>query len=343
MHALVTARHYAADKTAYTHFVAVPAARDVRSDGVESWVERHWLHGPFVGVAVAGPAVEVVRASSRLSAALEAGVQRWPSTREMTSEQLEASSERNGRLEQLPGPYTPIYPDNTVQILTPDRTALAHLLGGEAARDTRDTLMSAGLDALDVATGDLYAQRMTNLSLTITALALHATTYAPGPTGGAMSFLSHVEDYLHRSGEQTREAFERAWLGAHPELVSTVAGLLAGQTREQLDEVLLEWSSAAVERAGTAYRAGALPLLPAGRSDDELSDFHRFIQGRFDPAAVAEHFGPYRFATNVLYQLLLTCGVRPVERYLGAYLLSRCVTALTGVDWVQLARSGAGA
>lgn len=341
MHALVAGRHYAQDKTAYTHLVVVPAAQQARRGGVDAWVERHWLHGPFVGVALSGPAPEVVRAAAAAQTALQAGSERWPSTRDLSPEDIEATSRRNGALEAIPGPYTPIYPDNTVQILTPDRSVLAELLGGTAARDTRDALLAAGLPTLELATGELYAGRTGALTLTVTALAAHATTYGPGATGGAMSFLSHVEDYLHRSGSAGhREVFERAWRSAPPDLAQTVERLLAGQAQSPLEEAFLQWSRTAARLCAQAYAVGGLPLLPTGPAPEQLSDFHRYVQGRFDPVAVADHFGPYRFATNVLYQLLLTCGVRPVERYLAAYLVSRSVTELTGVDWVALAQPG---
>jgi hypothetical protein len=349
VNALVTCRYYATDKTAYTHFVAVPAARQARRHGVQTWIERHWLNGPFVAVALSGPAPSVVRAANEVRDALMAGLVGRQSVREVVVEELLANSERLGALEAVPGPYLPIYPDNTVQILTPDRSVLAELLGGQEARECRDRLLAAGLDCVGLATGRLLDGTVTPLAFTVTALALHASTYAPGPTGGAMSFLSHVEDYLHRQAagspttagaEPQRAVFERAWTGTPKAFIGAVERLLAGDTAGPVEEALRGWSQFAVETAGVAYAAGHLPLLPPARADGEsLSDFHRYVSGRFDPVAVADHFGPYRFATNVLYQLVLTCGVRPVERYLGAYLISRAVTQLTGVDWVARARA----
>jgi hypothetical protein len=48
---------------------------------------------------------------------------------------------------------------------------------------------------------------------------------------------------------------------------------------------------------------------------------------------ITRYFGPYRFATNVLYLLLALCDVTPLERYLAAYLLSQSVQRSCGTTW----------
>jgi len=194
--------------------------------------------------------------------------------------------------------------------------------------------------------------------LTLTAMAVHAAGYPPGLAGGYHSFLSHLEDFLYlndRNG-QVRARFEKEWHRLGDEVTEQVRLAADGQaTADPVAAAWSDWVEKAWQICAPAWERGEIPLpgdeyarlarqLGAEavqrwdpRQRPGHSEYHTtlFRADFFSLPGIAEHFGPYRFATNILYQLLVLCDVTPVERYLAAYLLSQAVVRLTGMTWQQ--------
>lgn len=330
----------------------LPAARRAEADGLRVHVERHWRHGPHLRLRLAGPAADVAAAAGRESAAVTGWLARHPSRSDVDDAALLAAAAAAGRAELVPGPYEPIHPDNTVRVEPADDGALARLLG-PAAVPHRHALLRLGLAAVadSAAATGMSAARV---GLALTALTTHAAAYPYGLVSGHTTFLSHVEDFLFLSDVDgaLRARFDRAWAARADAVTATVERIAAGR-RDEVGRAWWDWFQGAWAVCDPAFARGEIPLLPgpeyarraAGSGDPgtarrwdpavrtEFSDFHRQL-GRFDyTRGVEEVFGPYRFATNVLYQLMVLCDVTPLERYLAAYLLSRAVERVTGTTW----------
>src|SRR5690606_40605075 len=103
------------------------------------------------------------------------------------------------RAELIPGPYTPIRPDNTVLVREADLGALTALLGSPQAVAGRCALLALGLDAVARSLSYLADRgdgAHARVVVALTAMAAHSANYPAGLGRGYQSFLSHVEDFL---------------------------------------------------------------------------------------------------------------------------------------------------
>lgn len=357
MSVIVACRYYEPVKAPFIHRVVVPAAQAATAAGVAAHLERHWLHGPHVAVELRGSAQQLEDAARLVRQILLDGVRTQPSRHYLSESELLSNSVRNGRVELIPGPYEPIYPDNSIQTSSGDQRGIAELLGGQPALDARNGMLQDALEVISMTTGSILPTATARVRLTTSVMAAHALHYAPEPATGYVSFLSHLEDFYFRNDAngELRRRFEKVWQSNSHAILDQVQRVISAgvnpptAAQNQLDSVIAAWSSwsgRAVAHARSAYEAGHIPLRPgreyakravalgdpASRwsAESELSEFHRSVVPRFDVDAVADAFGPYRFVTNVLYQLLLMCDVTPTERYLAAHLVSRAMVRLTG-------------
>ncbi|MDG4769636.1 lantibiotic dehydratase C-terminal domain-containing protein [Solwaraspora sp. WMMD792] len=298
----------------------------------------------------------------------------WPSTEQISVADLLAQAEQAGRIELVPPPYQPIHPDNTVRVEPVDDTAMATLFGSAEAVECRAELLRLGVPAVSAAAdrlaaaGDSAAARVRTC---LTAMALHASRYPLGLGNGHQSFLSHLEEFLvlNDPDGRVRAAFDAQWRRSADSATALVARLAAptdapepesgaGPAASGLDPAERgweQWTVSAAEVTGAAYQRGELPRVPAfsyldraeqiGDPDTvrrwhpdrtEYSEYHQLLrQIDFDRVPYEREFVTYRFATNVLYLLLGLLDVRPTERYLAAYLLSRAAERITGITWQE--------
>lgn len=358
----VTCYYYAPEKAPLLRGVVFGALREACAGPVRGHLERHWLHGPHVRVRLYGPALEVRAAAAHTAARMRAYLAGHPSAAGLDAAALLDRSQASGLAELIPGPYEPIYPDNTVRVCGTDDRHISALLGSPVTVERRADLLRAGVDP--VRRSVLYLAEHgnepgTRVRLALTAMAVHAAGYPPGIAGGYHSFLSHLEDFLYlndRDGH-LRARFTREW-SRHREAVAAHVGCIADGSAIAADPLVAAWSGWVREAwavCGPAWRRGELPL-PGEQYSRRARRFGDAAVRRWDPRerpgfsdyhlalartdflnlpGIAEHFGPYRFATNVLYLLLVLCDVTPLERYLAAYLLSQAVPGLTGVTWQQ--------
>lgn len=344
------------------HFI--PLARALSAEGYAVHLDRHWLHGPHVLLRFApGPGVEA--AAARAAEETRRHLAEHPSTATVDEAALLAEAEEAGRAELIPGPYTPIRPDNTVLVREADLGALTALLGSPQAVAGRCALLALGLDAV-ARSLDYLADRgdgaQARVVVALTAMAAHSANYPAGLGRGYQSFLSHVEDFLAYDDPdgRLRAAFDRHW-SAHRPAVSAIVraaadpdGSGAPDDLRALAASWRDWSSAAWRHAdatldtealigsrnghaAVAARFGGETEIRWDFSRRHFSDYHRLLnQSNFPEIAVSREFGVYRFGTNVLYRLLALCDLRPEERYLAAHLFSRAVEEISGTTWREL-------
>ena len=357
-------------KAALLRDAVLPAVRRLDERGVTAHVERHWLHGPHVRVRITGPARDPDRSDRDLdqeagdvAAQLRAYLAEHPSYEQADEAQLLARAESSGRAELVPGPYTPIHPDNTVRLEAPDDGRISVLLGSELLLGHRAELLRAGLDPVRHGVEHLLRRGNTSSDrvwLALTAMAVHAAAYPPGIMEGHQSFRSHLEDFLHLNDPSgaLRARFEGAWLKQADRATAHVDAACAAAAAEPAGDgtgapdpaaAWARWVAHAWRVCAPAHRRGELPLPGEGylrqaqaigdratveRWDSErrtsYSEYHRALMKMdfLDDPGVAEYFGAYRFATNILYLVLALCDVTAIERYLAAHLLSRAVPRL---------------
>ncbi|MGI5489619.1 hypothetical protein [Microtetraspora malaysiensis] len=99
------------------HFI--PLARSLAGEGFAVHLDRHWLHGPHVLLRFE-PGAGVEAAAARAAEECRRHLAGHPSTVAVDEAALLAEAEQAGRAELIPGPYTPIRPDNTVLVREAD-------------------------------------------------------------------------------------------------------------------------------------------------------------------------------------------------------------------------------
>jgi len=348
----VVCRYYQPVKAPLIHHVVVPAVRRLHAAGLDARIERHWLHGPHVAVVLArkdGRMTSVVEAeATRVASVLRHGVAVRPSRSGLTRARLRVAAEAAGPAELIPGPYEPIHPDNTVQIRRPDRAPLVALLGGSEAVAVRDAALARAVDVVDVLTGGRpdAAQRV---GATVTAMALHAAHYLPGPALGALVLRSHLDDHLDGSREPLRERYEGVWQGNADAVTERVELALAGRASGPDVRAWQVWTRGALALAAEGFTAGRLTLTPATGLDEASGEADSGADSGAGSGADGgtdggtEHFGPFRFATGVFHEVLSICDVTVSERYLAAYLVNRAMARITGTRWLDRVRQPVGA
>lgn len=365
----VTCYYYTPVKVPLLRGAVLPALRAACTGPVRGHLERHWLHGPHVRVRLYGPAPAVTAAAAGAAARMRAYLDDHPSDSALDAPALLERSRASGLAELVTGPYEPIYPDNTVRVTAADDRHLLALLSSRPAIERRADLLRAGVHPVGHSVAYLAERGNTadtRVWLTLTAMAAHAAGYPPGIAGGYQSFLSHLEDflYLHDRDGRLRARLAREWHRRGATVTAHVARIAddAAAGADPLVPAWAAWVRAAWVICAPAWRRGELPL-PGPEYARQARSFGDAAVRRWDPdertgysgyhaalartdflslPGVAEHFGPYRFATNVLYLLLVLCDVTPIERYVAAYLLSQAVQEITGVTWQQAMASHAG-
>ncbi|MEU5806022.1 lantibiotic dehydratase C-terminal domain-containing protein [Streptomyces sp. NPDC047718] len=338
--------------------VMLPLAEACTADGLAAHVERHWLHGPHLRLRLQGPAAQVDAAAGAAAGRIRGWLRAHPSKGDLTEAELLERAAQAGRSELVPPPYGPIVPDNTVRIEAVDRTPLIGLLGDDGA-DLRDDLLRAGIRPLTAGAGFLGEHGDTpqaRLRLAVTALAAHACAHPDGLAGGHFSYVSHLEDFLvHDDPDgRIRSSFQRHAERAG-DSVTALVGRIAEGGAQGWERAWADFSVGAWQLAQSRHDAGAdlhgVPLeyraRAAATGDEEVharwnqdlrtrySEFHRLLR-RSDPHGAMwsrPDYLVYRACTNALYRLFAICDIRPLERYLAAYLVIGTVPGLTGCDW----------
>ena len=325
----------------------LPALAAAEAAGARGHVERHWLHGPHLRVRLDGEA-DLVAERLREHLAVR------PSTAGTPHDELLARSHRSGVAELIPPPYEPIHPDNTVVVEPTDYSGIRGLLGSEVLVDLRARVLRLGVPAVRAVVADDDTTATTRVQSTLIAMAAHASRYPGGLDHGYHSFQSHLEDFLVHSDPdgRLRSRFDQVWESNAEAATETVLAVAEGR----LATPWAAWTTAARELVEVVYDDGDLPSGPNLRHGeralelgergairrwhrdhrDRLSEYHRQLQ-----AVDLEHplyrrpVTVYRFATNMLYQLLAVCDVTPVERYLAASLVARAAQRITGIGWSE--------
>jgi hypothetical protein len=341
---------------------ALPAVREARRHGVHAHVERHWRRGPHLRVRLSGDPEALRPAAALVRDALAGHVAAHPARPDATPAELLARAAAAGRAELDPGPYGPVRPDGTVLAGPADPAEdarLARLLGGPGAVAVRAALLAAGTDALAASARVLLAAPAAaaasdaRVRVALAAVTAHAARFPTGAVDGHHTFRSHVEEFLHLHdpGGRVRARLDAQWLRHGDRVTAEVGRVVTAGPDGATGRAWAEWADRAWLLCPPAQARGELPAAPGDEYRRRAAALDPATATAWDPAARTYsdyHLGlrlvdyargregtvaSYRFATNVLYRLLLLCEVTPLERLLAAHLLARAVTRLAGLPW----------
>lgn len=318
-------------KTPLLREAILPIAAELADAGLRVHLERHWLHGPHVRLAIRGMDAESHAAESAVRLRKYLSVR--PSPAEIPMETLLAEAATTGPIELLAPPYEPIWPDNSVRVEPPADNRLLPTLGADGVA-VRTELLRLGVPAVRAACeflGDHGDSASARLQVAMVALTAHAARYPAGLAAGYHSYLSHLEDFLANDDPTGSIAagFESQWVRHRGQVLTLVERVSGGE------QTWTAWSGEAWQHVEARLDAGADLSGGAGRRRETFSEYHRLMH-QADPDGamrVRPDILTYRWCTNMLYQLLMLCDLRPLERYLAAYLVTRAVPVLTGHDW----------
>jgi hypothetical protein len=329
--------YYQPTKVPLLREAVLPVARDLAGAGMSVHVERHWLYGPHLRLRIDGPDAQAHAdaAAERLRQYL---IDR-PSVHRVDAGALLADAEAAGHAELVPPPYGPLRPDNTVRVEPNDDSRTRALLHDDGV-EARTRLLRLGVPALRATVDFLGAHGDSGparLQVALAAMTAHAAALPTvGVTGGYHSYISHLEDFLVNNDPDGRlaETFADRWEQHADQVTGLVARICEGRLRPW-EELWSQWSRVAWRFVDERRRAGAQLTGGGGRRRAVFSEYHQMMH-RADPEGtmrVRPDALVYRWCTNVLYLLLAVCDLRPLERYLAAYLVTRAVPELTGHSW----------
>ena len=322
-------------------------------DDVDVWLQAHWLFGPHVLVHVSGESAAVETAQAMLVERVDSWLLEYPSTSDFDEAQYLERSHELGRLELVPGPYSPIRPDNRVEI---DDRRLDTFIRDES-------LFAAKGRVLARAMRDPRFVQMTrrpaaaNFDTVYVAMCLVATSYPGwGLVSGYQAFLSHWKEQLHwtdptgRVESRLREAFR----GQHDRLVRQLREVHQGRVPINDDAAFWTgWLNAASVSARDLAAGGELLPYPlperheraagiddetgrrwSGSNERSYSDFHvQFRRLDFSKLGNGTDFAAYRYLINCFFDLLPLIGITPAQRYSLAFFLTEAAQIVVGETW----------
>jgi hypothetical protein len=335
----------------------LPAFREIAAldEVVTVWPQRHWLFGPHVLVLISSEKPLSRAVTERARSLVHDALLRAPSPAPIDSARWVDISVSLGRLELVPGPYSPIRADNTVEESASRITD--SFLRDEASVIERGRMIAYGLERITHPVGSISDSFATPLA----GMAVLASSYYEGGLAkGYLAFLSHWKEFFHWN--DPRGGVEKALAASYAvqstdilEIVGAARDAVAGRRSSDSHRLgaWLDWVRAgepgaidlaerklvlpyphASRRAVAASMASELEVRWGGGDDRSYSDFHRQFR-RLDFAKLGDgiHFSAYRFQINTLFELLSLLDVAPSERYALAYFLTRATEELVGTSW----------
>jgi hypothetical protein len=330
------------------------SVEDIRAKHPEAVtiIRTGWLHGPHLELCVAGKAEVDVSPQLKL-------IQNWlkehPSTTQLEADGYEMLSRKVGALEGISGPYLPLRPNNTAELVEDRPPRLVD--GHEALLDSYSRFFDrsspilfrlAALKAADVSIATIVQ---------IAMLARAADQYEPeGLSRGYLSLQAHADFFFanfdrtghlrrhyERLSETWSEQLEEAVQG-RPELAAR-SEAAAAQVIEIMDawEDVLADSKAQIQRVigfdkswfdynptafpdslpedgefREAFAEAGLPMRKIEKGDTLTSILDSADAAFFK----SENFQTYRVLLNMYYSFLRTLSVSPAERFCLCYLVA---------------------
>jgi len=315
-------------------------------------VRTGWLHGPHLELCVTSEAAIDVSPQLQL---IQNWVSKHPSAAQLKADEYEMLSRKAGALEGIPGPYLPLRPDNTAELVDYRQPRLVdghEVLQGAYIRffdrSTPVLFRVAAVKSMDVSLGTLVQ---------VALLARAADQFEPeGIARGYLSLQAHADFFFanfdttgrlrqqyQRMAETWSEQLELAVLG-RPQLAAksseaaaqvveamTIWEEVLADTKAQIQQVIR------MDKSWFDYNPTAIPdeigdspeyreaFASAGMQvrKIEKGDTLNGMLGKVDPEFFrSENFQTFRVILNLYYSFLRTLNVSPAERFCLCFMVA---------------------
>jgi len=316
------------------------------------FIRTGWLHGPHLELCVTSEAEIDVSPQLQL---IRNWVKEHPSATQLKADEYEMLSRKVGALEGIRGPYLPLRPDNTAELVDYHQPRLV---------DGHEVLQGSYIRFFDRSTPVLFrlaALKSSDVSLAtiveVAMLARAADQFEPeGLARGYLSLQAHADFFFanfdraghlrrqyERLAETWSEQLELAVLG-RPQLAAgnSEAGAQAAEIMTIWEEVLADAKAEIqrvirIDKSWFDYNPTAFPD-EVGEESEYKEAFAsagmrmRMIEkgetlvgmlGEVDPAFFrSENFQTFRVILNMYYSFLRTLNVSPAGRFCLCYLVA---------------------
>jgi hypothetical protein len=323
------------------------------------WFESHWKRGPHLNL-------HFDTDESRFTDLILPHVRevvgdylrQHPSTLVVNEQEADRLHRELAKEEFESGPFTPFYPDNSVQVS--DYTVRPEFWGGQESADLAvafrvDTVRTV-FDLVDHIRGDYHRRLETVMGLMIATVGAHGRL-----KGRHMCYRSHYEGFLAYQDPdgQIRAAMKEwyteneAWLARTLRKWFDMAG---GKKRPSL--AMARWMETVRDhyaRFQAAAESGHARLYDLDdirenvkefRPDEAItvtaspSIYHRFMDelpsATWEPAA----FDAFRYSVNSTYNWFPVLGLTPLERYFLCYAIAQYAETYYQKSWWEIALNG---
>jgi hypothetical protein len=315
-------------------------------------IRTGWLHGPHLELcAVSKNEIDV----SLQLLLIRNWVKEHPSTTQIKADEYEMLSRKLGTLEGIPGPYLPLRPNNTAELVDYRQPRLV---------DGHEVLQESYIRFFDRSAPILFrlaALKCSDVSLAtvvqVAMLARAAGQYEPeGLARGYLSLQAHADFFFanfDRAGHlrQQYEHLAETWseqlemaVQGRPQLAahSSEAGAQAAEIMTLWEEVLADAKAEIqrvirIDKSWFDYNPTAFPdemgedeeykeaFANAGMRMRKIEKGETLdgMLGSSDPAFfLSENFQTFRVILNLYYSFLRTLNVSPAERFCLCYLVA---------------------
>lgn len=351
--------YHATDKTHLFQSLVLPLVREAqgRSGVISAWPQSHWRFGPHLSIYLHGEDTSVTEVLKDAAARAKAYLKEHRSTQPVSSQGWEQTSRELGRLELVEPPYTPVHPDNTVEVV--DGRPTDTFLRTHRAVEAKGATLGAGLDCLLDSDGTLLRGSAATEAAFRGMAALAASYPTWGLISGYQAFLSHWKEYFYwvDEGDRLSGPLRHAWQQQQGHLCAIVELAHRRTPGEPTGDPVLDrwfrWVDAELPTAGALAATGDVLPYPhpsraqraerfgeqtgvqwSGSDDRDYSDFHTaFRQLDFGRLGNGTDFAAYRFVINSFFELLPCMGITPLQRYSLAFLFTEAAQDVVGETW----------
>lgn len=331
--------------------------------GTSCFIQPHWKYGPHVCIQIE---CDQATFSDSIYPTLQGIVEPWlaqhPSTTKLDPKQYELLSKNIAITELEPGPYLPLWENNSVSVVPFVRKKALKV---EALSITKEHFLS---DTLTLSLDLLHFKQIDSeevFILLIAMMAIAANTFeGNGMQRGFASYRSHAEYFFstHDKEGQLRSSFDQLY-SKHQTRLSTILMAINNQTLDAIEcpdllqQCLQNWQKIVDD----TYRQNKLAVIANldylqrenvfdELAEDVIPNVHSDYQKQLEthqPSDISQvltqsdtqaflrspEFMAYRNTINYFYLLLPIIGIPPVQKFALCHCTARSIEETFSVNW----------
>ncbi len=301
----------------------------------QAYFLRRWQRGPHICLYCHTKTAHLPALESTITTSVSSYFASHPSTRILREEEVRVTYERLAVLEEITGPVLPLQPDNSICFEADD--VLAEHYGGSKILDLVRLFLSQStllifelLERTQENKSALLSQMFSWMLITASCLGDIHHTY--------ITYRSHIEGYLYHfdRDHSLRHHFKKQYEKQAAILRSRLQPylLLPHPPGNDLDERLRELFLNVRLQLQQAINEDNVRLPPRGRAPSPFHQAARNLPGMENYLHSAE-FTLRRILVNLLYELMLQSGIRPIEKCFLCYVVASSVEEAIGASEVS--------